>query len=605
MKKIKCLALLTALALTLVSPPQVANAATPVATVVLNNLCTAGSYSTKSVPVGTVIGSQTLCPHGHNAAHWYDAKTGISSKNGYAFERGNSSSVGIATVPKESTPPTVSLYETQIINNTGIDISFSLNPSYIAGYILSDDKVTVSWSSKTHAPIVIDGDRYDASHGNLSIDASRLIDGLTIRLGTTSGTISAMQNTNVTTSSHNATKCSIGGVVVTGEHKDVSSQGSSTKYYDDKGNVIGGSGYTSYKCSACGASWGGGGGSINKDYDGDVYDSSGNKVGYVGTGGSSGGNQIGLDLTYLKGGYSYSSGSSQSISNACYTATISTCDAHHYKGDHYYCSQHGYVGTSTKCKYSTSNNTYYEEAYGYSGNSPTFPAFRNTIKTDSTCTAHLGYLCTIPGHNVNVTVTKYPGSYRYTITDASGKVISTGTSSSSSFTFTMPPSNVTITIEQGQQDQTIVAALSATSIGYGGIPTLSTSNAKTTLSYTSSNPSVATISNSGVITVKGIGTTIITINAAETTDYKSASKTITLTVVKGNLSTKTAPKSESINYGQALSASTLSGGSVTNSSGSAVDGSWKWSSASSTIPKVGITQFVARFTPTDTTNYNY
>lgn len=542
-------------------------------------MCTAGSYTTKSVTNGSVIDTAINCPHGHNAAHWYDAETGISSKNGYAYvgswSNGSSGGPCIATVPKESTAPTVSLYEAKIINNTGVDISFSLNPTYVAGYILYSDAITVSWSSKTHAPIVINGDRYDASHGNLSIDASRLIDGLTIRLGTTSGTISALQNTNATTSSHNATKCSVGGVVITGEHKNVSSESSGTTYYDDKGNAIGGSGYTHYKCAACGASWGGGGGSINKDYDGDVYDSSGNKVGYVGTGGSSNGNQIGLDLTYLKGGYSYSSGSSQSISSACYTATISTCDTHHYKGEHYYCSQHGYVGTSPTCKYSTSNNTYYEKAYGYSGNSPTFPAFRNTIKTDSTCAAHLDYLSTIPGHNVSVTVTKSPGSYRYTITDASGKVISTGTQSSSTFTFAMPPSNATITIEQGQQDQAIVAALSATSIGYGGIPTLSTSNAKTTLSYTSSNPSVATISSSGVITVKGIGTTTITINAAETTDYKSASKTVTLTVVKGNLSTKTAPKSASINYGQALSASTLSGGSVTNSSGSTVDGLWK------------------------------
>lgn len=604
MKKIKPLALLTALALTLVSPPQVANAATPVKTVLLDDLCTAGSYTTRSVPVGTVIGSQDLCPHGHNAAHWYDAKTGISSKNGYAFERGNSSSVGIATVPKESTPPTVSLYEAKIINNTGIDISFSLNPSYIAGYILSDDKVTVSWSSKTHAPIVIDGDRYDASHGNLSIDASRLIDGLTIRLGTTSGTISAMQNTNVTTSSHNATKCSIGGVVVTGKHKDVSSQGSSTKYYDDKGNVIGGSGYTSYKCSACGASWGGGGGSINKDYDGDVYDSSGNKVGYVGTGGSSGGNQIGLDLTYLKGGYSYSSGSSQSISNTCYTATISTCDAHHYKGEHYYCSQHGYVGTSTKCKYSTSNNTYYEEAYGYSGNSPTFPAFRNTIKTDSTCTAHLDYLCTIPGHNVNVTVTKYPGSYRYTITDASGKVISTGTQSSSTFTFAMPPSNATITIELGQLEQAITASLSSSTVGYGSRPTLTVTGAKTTLSHASSNTSVASIDTSGNITLNGLGSTTFTITAAESSDYYSASTTVTLIVVKGNLSTKTAPTCSSINYGQVLSASTLSGGSVINESSTVVDGTWSWKTPA-TVPNAGKFAFTAAYKPVDTAHYNY
>ncbi|MBQ0079174.1 MAG: PQQ-binding-like beta-propeller repeat protein [Eubacterium sp.] len=50
------------------------------------------------------------------------------------------------------------------------------------------------------------------------------------------------------------------------------------------------------------------------------------------------------------------------------------------------------------------------------------------------------------------------------------------------------------------------------------------------LTYTSSKPSVATVSASGVVTPKAIGTTIVTINAAETEDYLAAAKKITVTI---------------------------------------------------------------------------
>ncbi len=50
------------------------------------------------------------------------------------------------------------------------------------------------------------------------------------------------------------------------------------------------------------------------------------------------------------------------------------------------------------------------------------------------------------------------------------------------------------------------------------------------LSYTSSNPKVATIASNGKITLKGTGTTNITIRAGATSTYNAASKTIKLTV---------------------------------------------------------------------------
>lgn len=55
--------------------------------------------------------------------------------------------------------------------------------------------------------------------------------------------------------------------------------------------------------------------------------------------------------------------------------------------------------------------------------------------------------------------------------------------------------------------------------------------AKTKLSYKSSNNSVASVSSSGNVTLKGVGKATITITAALSTTYKPATKNITVTVV--------------------------------------------------------------------------
>lgn len=55
--------------------------------------------------------------------------------------------------------------------------------------------------------------------------------------------------------------------------------------------------------------------------------------------------------------------------------------------------------------------------------------------------------------------------------------------------------------------------------------------AKTKLSYKSSNNSVASVSSSGNVTLKGVGKATITITAALSTTYKPATKNITVTVL--------------------------------------------------------------------------
>lgn len=163
---------------------------------------------------------------------------------------------------------------------------------------------------------------------------------------------------------------------------------------------------------------------------------------------------------------------------------------------------------------------------------------------------------------------------------------------------------ITNAIRLAQQNQIITPTLSATTVGYGDTsPTLTVTGAKTALSYKSSNTAVATIT-SGKIAIVGLGSTIFTISAAESSDYKAASATISLTVNKGNITVKALPTAGNLVYGQTLQASKLSDGSAVNGSGSNVAGNWAWKSPTAT-PNVGRQTFVARYTPTDTSHYNY
>ncbi|MDD6212062.1 MAG: FN3 domain-containing metallophosphoesterase family protein [Clostridiales bacterium] len=58
------------------------------------------------------------------------------------------------------------------------------------------------------------------------------------------------------------------------------------------------------------------------------------------------------------------------------------------------------------------------------------------------------------------------------------------------------------------------------------------------LTYTSSNEKVAKVNSSGKVTITGTGKTTITVKAAETAEYKAASKTITLKVVPAQQTAK-------------------------------------------------------------------
>ena len=69
-----------------------------------------------------------------------------------------------------------------------------------------------------------------------------------------------------------------------------------------------------------------------------------------------------------------------------------------------------------------------------------------------------------------------------------------------------------------------------------------------TITYNSSNPGVATIDNNGNITIKNVGTTVISVTASSTTNYKETTKSYTLTVIPKKLTKPTYTKETSFPY---------------------------------------------------------
>ena len=88
-----------------------------------------------------------------------------------------------------------------------------------------------------------------------------------------------------------------------------------------------------------------------------------------------------------------------------------------------------------------------------------------------------------------------------------------------------------ITVTVGKGAQTITA--SDLSLTYPESGTIEVSGNQGELTYTSSNPEIAEVDDSGNVTAKGVGTATITITAAATESYGAATNEITVTVAKG------------------------------------------------------------------------
>ena len=93
------------------------------------------------------------------------------------------------------------------------------------------------------------------------------------------------------------------------------------------------------------------------------------------------------------------------------------------------------------------------------------------------------------------------------------------------------------------------------SLTYLKTGTIKASGNKGKLSFKSSNTAVATVDSGGKVTAKGTGTAKITITAAETSNYKSATKTITVTVTKAAQSITAKAKASSVALGKTTTVS--------------------------------------------------
>ncbi len=112
--------------------------------------------------------------------------------------------------------------------------------------------------------------------------------------------------------------------------------------------------------------------------------------------------------------------------------------------------------------------------------------------------------------------------------------------------------STTLTIEvtkETKESQELTASLASSSILVGGTTTI-TASAEGKINYASSNISVATVDEDGVVTGVGAGTATITVTAEETETYEPASKTLSITVTKASQSVSASIASSSIVAGK-------------------------------------------------------
>jgi len=167
------------------------------------------------------------------------------------------------------------------------------------------------------------------------------------------------------------------------------------------------------------------------------------------------------------------------------------------------------------CTVSLSSNSY---TYDGSAKTPTV-----TVKNGAVTLTKGTHYTVSYSNNTNA------GTATATITAVSGS----GYSGSVSKTFTINKANQAVSASIGSSAITVAKTSTITASGKG------------TLSYSSSNPAVATVNASGVVTGISAGTATITVTAAGNSNYNPASKTISVTVNKIDISTCTVTLSPS------------------------------------------------------------
>ena len=121
------------------------------------------------------------------------------------------------------------------------------------------------------------------------------------------------------------------------------------------------------------------------------------------------------------------------------------------------------------------------------------------------------------------------------------------------------------------------------------------------VTYSSSNLSVAAVSNTGLLSIYGVGSAIITAETKETAKYNASSTTMTINVTKATPELSNVSAS-AIEFGQSLAESTIVGTARVGSLD--VPGKWTWTDSSITSSAAGTFAYSYVFTPDDTDNIN-
>ena len=152
---------------------------------------------------------------------------------------------------------------------------------------------------------------------------------------------------------------------------------------------------------------------------------------------------------------------------------------------------------------------------------------------------------------------------------------------------------------------TPVLTLKAGTLTFGqGLTNASLSGSAATNASNNANVPGSFAFSSGSL-VPGAGTTnvSVTFTPSDTSIYKTTSNNISVTVNKATPAL-TAPTASALTYGQAFSASTLSGGAATNPANNvSVAGTFAFSTPAG-IPNVGTTNAAVTFTPADPADFN-
>ena len=145
---------------------------------------------------------------------------------------------------------------------------------------------------------------------------------------------------------------------------------------------------------------------------------------------------------------------------------------------------------------------------------------------------------------------------------------------------------------------TIVTPPAASGIYYG-----QTLDDSTLSGGSASVPGSFSWTNSGIepaVSDSGVTQYSVTFTPSDTTNYSTATTTVTLSVCKATPAINTPPDASGITVGQSLASSTLSGGSAS------VPGSFSWTNSAITpaLSDSNVTPYAVTFTPSDSDNYN-